>query len=453
MRRQDKRASCVVVDHQLRVSGLTIPCRMANRYRESIEQQKDASDTEGQDVGDLGSTQLSKHKQCTICGELTLKHCLSCLAAPYCSQNCQKRDWPLHRALCKRIRLFPPRPASEYRLALFFPVERKRPELKWIKCTQNIDDDDGEVWESPDCSLLGDDKPSRGSLTMTKNTRRGISLDHTIKIYIRDNFLADGSKPNKSILECTRGAVSHNWSGPCIAMRQPNTNVDPLVYVDITLADFRTVVDYFSAYADDSVEGIESPVESEDDSVAGVKVNCAADRRVFGTPEYSPVAVPPDHRIFYAPRQPPISKLLGIPLLVLNYPPDQAWKDDDDIPGDEDAYQNVPITFLFITVDPSDRWWGWAPPKWQQDIGSVIIVREDRKTLTPLQVEAICFYCQRVAAPLFADALGMDGDQRSQEEVMGYLTKQNFAEFFQEYRAAGLKRDPLWAQEKSPYEE
>ena len=39
---------------------------------------------------------------CTVCKEPSVLKCKGCLGIVYCSQTCQKKDWPKHRNLCKK---------------------------------------------------------------------------------------------------------------------------------------------------------------------------------------------------------------------------------------------------------------------------------------------------------------------------------------------------------------
>lgn len=192
---------------------------------------------------------------CTICNASDAKLCSSCHSISYCSKECQKADWPLHKTICKGLTTLLPRPSPSHKLAFLFPVDSKEPKLIWINCEHQIDEDDGIAWEKADvCSILETENvdskygTSAEYKPITRNPLRGINLNHTLKVICRDAFLIDGSTPNICVRQTTRGKMKHNWCGPIVAMRQPGTNVDPRFYEDITAADLRVVVDYFLLY-------------------------------------------------------------------------------------------------------------------------------------------------------------------------------------------------------------
>lgn len=92
------------------------------------------------------------------------------------------------------------------------------------------------------------------------NVLRDRDLDHTLEILYRDTVLVDGSRPNKSVIEVTKGKPPHEWKGPIVALRKEGGAINPRrlineqrFYNDITLEDFRHVVDYFQNYGDEKV--------------------------------------------------------------------------------------------------------------------------------------------------------------------------------------------------------
>lgn len=190
---------------------------------------------------------------CIICNGSGAKFCSSCHSISYCSLECQKTDWPLHKTICKTFTTLPSRPSPSHKLAILFPVHSKHPQLIWIKCERHVDD--GVEWELPDSDELLEAenlhprfKNLREYNSIPRNALRGFDLSYTIKLIFRDGFFNDGSSPNLCIRQATRGQAKHDWRGPMLALRQPGTDMDPLFYEDIRAGDLRVATDYFITY-------------------------------------------------------------------------------------------------------------------------------------------------------------------------------------------------------------
>ncbi|KAG7433921.1 Zinc finger MYND domain-containing protein 10 [Fusarium oxysporum f. sp. raphani] len=75
--------------------------------------------------------------QCTICGSSEASRCARCRSAAYCSLECQQTDWRTHRLLCTKFSEqaqdnYASRPSPTHYLAIFFPMDKKRPSIVWI---------------------------------------------------------------------------------------------------------------------------------------------------------------------------------------------------------------------------------------------------------------------------------------------------------------------------------
>ncbi|KAL8643802.1 MAG: hypothetical protein Q9226_008112 [Calogaya cf. arnoldii] len=136
-----------------------------------------------------------------------------------------------------------------------------------------------------------------------------------------------------------------------------------------------------------------------------------------------------------------IADQIGVPLLVEQLTPDQNWREDASAYTDrEGRYTNQEATFLFLNIKPTAKYtgggymgWGFAPMRWQNDVGSVIIARRDRKPLGPLDVELICVYCRRYVLPLTENATGAGLEMMTEEEVLAKISPSTFAAFKLEY--------------------
>lgn len=380
---------------------------------------------------------------CTICASpsCSSKACARC-HSKYYSLECEQTDWPSHSLLCSQFTTHTGRPDPSYKRAILFPSNETNPKLLWIEC--RIEDDDeypGSTWESGQVhEYLGgtvgqyDAFPERKLIQ--RNILRDRNLANSLEVVCRETFLIDGSESNKSIIRATHGSTGHTWKGPIVALKKQGLGMDPLRYLDIDMQDYRDVVDYFTSYGDESVQDTEVRHDRKG-KVRGVKINCEGDQRTFGAEPYSAVNVPQDHPVFYSPVA-PISELVGMPVRTTKYPPDRLWKDNhDDV---SDLYENVPATVLHRVLDPStgDRW-GWAPMQWQNDVGSVLVVRSDGQDMTTQQLEVLSHFCQFKLQPLIENAMGGGLVEMTREEVMGYMTPDGFGHYFAEMRAKKIR--------------
>ncbi|OCL02932.1 hypothetical protein AOQ84DRAFT_164543 [Glonium stellatum] len=192
---------------------------------------------------------------CVICNGSDAKFCSLCHSISYCSPECQKPDWPLHKMICKTFTTLPLRPSPSHKLAILFPVDSKDPQLIWIKCERHVDDEDGIAWEMPDTQHLLEIENldlkyqhAREFKSITRSVLRGFNLSYTVQVICRETFLIDGSTPNVCVRHTTKGQMTHDWRGPIVVTRQPGTAIDPLFYEDIKAGDFRVAIDYFLSY-------------------------------------------------------------------------------------------------------------------------------------------------------------------------------------------------------------
>ena len=378
---------------------------------------------------------------CTICDSTHTKSCARCHSTRYCSPECQQTDWPSHSLLCSQYSTHTDRPDTSYKRAILFPPDEVKPKLIWVECKTEQDDEVpgltyelGQVREHLGGKLgVYDACPEYKPIQ--RNPLRDRDLTNTLEVICRDTFLIDGSSVNKSVIKATQGAPGHDWRGPILAVKKQGLGIDPRFFLDIDMRDYRDVVDYFISYgAYESVE--EGDVRGGDKShnrkgkkVRGVKINCKGDQMYFGAAGFAAVDVPAGHPVFWEPIA-PISRLVGMPLHTKQCPPDKAWKDNHNV------YTNVPATFLHLNADErSGDWWGWAPMKWQNEVGSVLVVRGDGRDVSVQQVEVLCHFCQFKMQPLFENALGGGHVQMSRAEVMGCLTPEGFRDYFAKMRA------------------
>ncbi|PGH31813.1 hypothetical protein GX50_05417 [[Emmonsia] crescens] len=147
------------------------------------------------------------------------------------------------------------------------------------------------------------------------------------------------------------------------------------------MSDFRTAVDFFPKF------GAER--ENARESKSGVLERRKEGEEEKRSPQYEPLEATVDHLIITSTVSP------------------NTWKA---IRGDT---EDQVATLLHIEADPSaptgnssgEFGWGLEPFSWQNDDGSVLVVRMDGNELLPTHLWAICAFCQFRLTPLIEDAM------------------------------------------------
>jgi hypothetical protein len=118
--------------------------------------------------------------------------------------------------------------------------------------------------------------------------------------------------------------------------------------------------------------------------------------------------------IFHNPSPCEISLLIELPLLIERINP------RDNIPGDI-YHKNLPATVL--QMRPCS---GFAPMDWHRKVGAVMVVREDKKPLSCLQLEVIWKYCWLCLSE--ANSIVRDHTFKSK------ISRADFERFWTDYR-------------------
>ncbi|CAH0396254.1 unnamed protein product [Bemisia tabaci] len=343
---------------------------------------------------------------CIVCQKGNSKLCGQCQGVSYCSRACQVKEWRAHKLFCKEYSNFKAtkRPSQKHFLAILFPVNDSEPKGVWVK--------KGEFYTPDVKSLLGGNTPiGRSPIQFNPVVNR--QLTDSIYICYRDEFLFDGSEPNKCIASITalRPGAYTQWLGPIVAYGMVGHAMDPRVIRDLTMADFKHITDYFISYRYGTQVSL----------VKGVRINCDGDRELCKRPPFEAVEVSPDI-LFSDQDTSSIAERMGLPIFVRKYSPDPKWE------ADPSAYGNSNATFLHMCCDPKSEWWGWAPLHWRTQVGSVFVIRQDKKPLLPLHVEALCHYCREFLQPAFEDSLGGSGPENepSKKHVLSMINKSKF---------------------------
>jgi len=113
-----------------------------------------------------------------------------------------------------------------------------------------------------------------------------------------------------------------------------------------------------------------------------------------GIPEFSSVEIPKTHPAFRLADDPPsIEEVLSTSFSVFKEKPAAAWRD-----GGADAFDNPAIPSLYCHVRYSwseeNTTLGRVPDRWSHKIGTVLVLRRDKRDISVDWVRALCELCQ-----------------------------------------------------------
>ena len=274
------------------------------------------------------------------------------------------------------------------------------------------------------------------------------------------------SDSNKSISVITNN-LGFEWEGPVVVGRSNNVTTDghgEPREADIDLVDFRHVVDTFMNWKSEAT--VDHRFKGS--KVKAVKINCVGDQNVFKAPVFEAVEISVMHPIFSAHDRSAICDRIGVPVLVRRIPPHPLWKNESkeyrERYGGGIPYNNTTLPPLLTGIDPSvtDGFkdtsiapWGWAPIDWWNSVGSVLVVREDKKPLAPLHVEGLCRYCSQELHPYFQHAAGEfepKEEGMSKDQVLAMISRPSFVIYWSRLQGLfdGVRSEEKWEKARCP---
>ncbi|KAF3184137.1 hypothetical protein TWF751_000134 [Orbilia oligospora] len=187
-------------------------------------------------------------------------------------------------------------------------------------------------------------------------------------------------------------------------------------------------------------------------TVKGVRVNCIGDIEKCYRPKYEPVEIPLNDPIFSKNihSSSDITARLGIPLFTRQCPQNPIWADSKESSSGLGFASNQEAAFLHLSCNPNEAFdpaggtfgFGWAPQKWQYTPGSFIAVRQDKKPLDPVHMEALCSYCIDHAQPLFGHNFGeyTPDEPLSKQAVLSMICRPTFSIYWYKRFTEELER-------------
>ncbi|KAF9762083.1 hypothetical protein IL306_003565 [Fusarium sp. DS 682] len=379
---------------------------------------------------------------CTICGSSEARRCARCHSAAYCSLECQQTDWRTHRLLCAKFSeqaqdSFASRPSPTHYLAIFFPMDKKRPSLVWV----NTKKDKYEVkpYFHPDLDQLlhipGNEYIERGLRQLQGNVLRGRpSSQDTLNLWFLD---PDGPLRNITANKAIHGTIptligdtwgEFIWKGPVVAVMRKGAGFEPRNSTNITLTAYRDAIDYLGYYRD-TIGSMIEPGQDDHFSkrvlaeriskVVGVRINCLRDQIDRQEPQMVEVAVPKTHPLFNLEGDDPcdIPSLFGLDLVAKSYSSIQSSTGDD---GDDDTppaddLQNPLAQLLLMTISVKDGKWVRLP-NYRRHLchGSILFVCRSKWDIRIKDIHNFCNLIEEIAVPFICkeDAPGLGAKKR-----------------------------------------
>ncbi|KAF8857642.1 hypothetical protein BDZ45DRAFT_426042 [Acephala macrosclerotiorum] len=386
--------------------------------------------------------------------------CDTCTLKDYCSPTCRASNLVLHRSLCKPYwsPMRPPRP-PRVTLGLYIP-QAGQPTFRFVRYER---DEHGIV--RPDLKpLLGTKDPTRTLLTWS--VTRNKELPYTLQLYQLPGKQMVNGFAYQAAMDT---GYSRHWGGPMVVLATENQNcaMDEPVWRDVVVEDLRWIFDYWR-YGDEplpfggvrgekivvtpemGISGVQNGISDTGRvtavggrSIKAVIICCQEERKVRGTFVEAPIGI--DHPIFReSPTQ--ISKKMELPLLMYKFPVQAT------APGlDDKEFRNPEASALQRILDVDDPGWGLVADEYFGNIGSVLVVRADRKDLDVKQVDMLVGFCV-MGLGYHMDLAMKEDKEDSKKRVTNDLTSKSvFNGFFEEKRRALRWRDTSWEGVKSPY--
>lgn len=352
--------------------------------------------------------------------------------------------------LCSTFKEYKDRPDEQMKRGIFFPDDGESPLWVWI---QSESEDGYEHLVLEGHLKTSSQSPRTLCILIQHNQARRRALRDTLAIVYCDKNVLGDSHPNQSIQAMAKTYTVTPWYGPVLVMKTLGLETGLRAYGDMDLAGYRDAVDSLK-YDYLPSKSIVSTDESNTQplysarTVQGVIISCSGDIEVLGADKFIPVEVSIFDPVFGAEKS-TSSEMVGVPIRVRKLPPHPDWKDS----RVTNIYGNQQVTRLFRCMEPENDGFGLAPMHWDLGLGSVLVAREDGKDITPLQVEALCYYSSEHTQETFSDAvesLDCTGSHVEMNKLIALFTSDKFREFFADFKTKKAVEDARWVTAESP---
>ena len=403
--------------------------------------------------------------ECIICDAPDARVCARCRSAAYCSKECQDCDFSTHKFLCSAYANLPASPGGDHSLGILFPQDERHPKFVWVKIQYPSLEPPMFLADYNEKGLLGADNPRSRSWPVNGNRSRQRDLANTLQALRRADCYFDGSKLNRSIIKVTTLGANCIFAGPVLVMKRNGQTAEEmemkhLKFLDMKMRDYRDIIDWFVEESHMAPPKQSPPhwPSMPQRLVKAVRINCDAligrslDKNpTTGCWRFEQVEVPANHQAFKKGGISAMSIRIGLPIKLWKYPLEPSWLS---------GLANPKATFLMRDMNPSHAGtWGWAPMRWQNDQGNVLVVHLDNearpKDITKVQVEALSYLAQHHLQDgmqkVMEEQPGTNADgYYMRRDVTAQYTHALYTEVFEKLKIAKAEEDSDWAHAELP---
>ena len=340
---------------------------------------------------------------CSKCATITDQKCEGCRAVFYCSTECVKYEQHFHDSLCKTFHSFKNPPVSDAGRGILLPVDSSEPRWAWVHSLDDVQSVLGLTTFCLETFLIGE---ARRSSVVTRPDLR-LNFD--------GEFTLNGAKRNKSIAHITRNTVRYGWRGPVLVIAYDDPKMQ---YRDVEMVNVRQVVDFFRCYSGGSMGQI---MPSMPEGVQAVKIACDGESEELQIDKFTAVEIPQRSPLFENADRSDVSQHVGHSMLVMKCRPNGSQSYN---------LSNSEAAKMMMNIDPKASDFGWAPMKWQTAIGSVIVAREDRGPLGPIEVEALSYFCDHYMQDTFETNIEVGWTLETKHEVLKMMSPEKYQDYY-----------------------
>ncbi|MCJ1294750.1 hypothetical protein MMC34_006308 [Xylographa carneopallida] len=251
----------------------------------------------------------------------------------------------------------------------------------------------------------------------------------------------DGSVPNEAVVRLTNRKLKYDWCGPIIITAQTKIGIsDNYPYEDVSLHDFRDIVDYFLSFDGTSTSTMMMQVSTKS---RAVRIRCQAHMIASKAPKFS---VENTNNIFlpysWKPTECCVTLMIKLPLYLAHIPPDVKWGSKV-----EELINHTAACLELGQIFSEAR-----RQRWYQDGGDAIVARADSRDLLPEHLEVLADFCEVEIVGLLTKAASNPSVMNTLKSVCTeHVTEKKFKLYWEKYQTKMSLSDPRWSSIPSPY--